>query len=136
VDTNVRVRIVPDTDYDPSDLDLPADELAEHVWLLSIGEWSAVGAIAERQCPRCRGWNPAGGLWGIEIAADDGYGPGDVITPADIPLGPADPRRLYGYPDLAAVPPNLAVPATAAESYLIHIAADLLSDAAADAQPC
>jgi hypothetical protein len=59
-----------------------------------------------------------------------------VITPADIPLGPADPRRLYGFPDLAAVPPNLAVPATAAESYLIHIAADLLTDAATDAQLC
>lgn len=109
MDMNVRVRIVPDDPYDPSDLDWPADEVAEHVWLFGTGELCAVGAIAEWQCPGCGEWNPAGSLWGIEIRAADRYGPGDVITRGDIPLGPADPRR-FGYPDLAAVPANRPCP--------------------------
>lgn len=134
MDANVRVRIVPDEDYDPSDQDRPADETAETVWLSGTGELCAVGAIAERQCPRCGGWNRTGSLWGIEILTGEGFGPGDVITLADIPLGPADPRRLYGYRDLTTVPANLAVPATASHSHLIHIAADLLTEAA-DAPP-
>lgn len=130
MDTNVRVRIVPDPDYDPSDLDWPADEVAEHVRLFQAGQLAAVGAVAERQCPSCGTWHPAGGLWGIEITPGEELGPGDVLTAADVPLGPADPRRLYGYPDLAAVPENLAVPATASESYLVQVAADLLGEAA------
>jgi len=135
VDTSVRVRIVPDEEYDPSDLDWPAEEVTEHVRLFSIGELRAVGAVAERRCPACGTWHPAGSLWGIETAAGEELGPGDVVTAEDVPAGPADPRRLYGYPDLAAVPTGLAVPATAAESYLVHIAAGLLTEAA-DAPLC
>ena len=38
MDANVRGRIVPDADHDPSDLDWPADEIAEHLWLFDSGQ--------------------------------------------------------------------------------------------------
>jgi hypothetical protein len=126
MDATMRVRIVPDPYHDPSDVDRPADETAERVRLFATGELSAVGAIAERECPACGIWQQLDSLWGIEIGADEPYGPHDVITPGDIPLGPADPRP-YGYATPETAPPNLAVPVTSSRSYLVQIAADLLT---------
>lgn len=130
MDALLRVRIVADGDYDPSDLDWPAAEITEHVRRFEAGEPSAVGAVAEHRCAECGTWQHAGSLWGIEIDAAEPFGPGDVITAADIPLGPADPLRLYGFGDRASIPPNLAVPHTASDSYLVQVAADLLTEAA------
>ena len=50
MDATFRVRIVADTDYDPSDLDWPAEEITAHVRRFEAGELSAVGAVAEHQC--------------------------------------------------------------------------------------
>lgn len=134
MDAVFRVRIVADPDYDPSDLDWPAEEIAAHVRRFEAGELSAVGAVAEHQCGTCGSWHHAASLWGIEIDTTEPTGPGDVITSADIPLGPADPLRLYGFADRASIPPNLAVPYTSSDSYLMQVAAELLSEAA-DHQP-
>lgn len=130
VAASFRVRIVTDTEYDPSDLDWPAQDVTEHLRRFDRGELSAVGAVAEHQCGTCGTWQHAASLWGIEIDTAEPFGPGDVITAADIPPGPADPLRLYGFADRASIPPNLAVPYTASDSYLIQVAADLLAEAA------
>lgn len=130
--TPFRVRIVADFDYDPSDLDWPAEEITQHLRRFDSGELSAVGAVAEHQCASCGTWPPVRELVGIEIDTAEPFGPGDVITAADIPLGPADPLRLYGFGDRASIPPNLAVPYTASDSYLVQVAADLLTEVAAD----
>lgn len=128
---DIRVTIELDEEYDPSghDLDWPADEVAEHVARFASGELRAVTADCEVWDSVDWEWRVVGSLSGIEIGDDEPYGPGDVITPADIPLGPADPRRLYGFTDLASVPVNLAIHATASESYLVAIAMDLFTEA-------
>lgn len=133
MDAFLRVRIVADGDYDPSDLDWSAAGITEHVRRFEAGELSAVGAVAEHRCAACGTWQHAGSLWGIEIDAAEPFGPGDVITAADIPLGPADPLRLYSFGDRASIPPDLAVPNTASDSHLVQVAADLLTEAADNA---
>jgi hypothetical protein len=132
MDTLFRVRVVADEDHNPADLDWSPEEIAEHVRRFEAGELFAVGAVTEHRCVACGTWHHAESLWAIEIDTTEPIGPGDVLTSAEIPLGPADPLRLYGFGDRASIPPIIAVPFTASDSYVTQIAADLLVDATAD----